>query len=153
MFKPTVRVNLRDGRLVADFWDCYRLEPSLLEDMKRQVESGIRLGASPVVLVDMTGVGFAGSTALSGFVGMRRSGIRLIFFGLESTVREVFRVSALEGFFTFASDEGEARKLAGPSDLAVDPTATVGGQADAGVAPRSRPTGAPLRRGSAGAGP
>ena len=39
---------------------------------------------------------------------MRKLGARVIFYNVEPTVREVFRLSQLESFFQFASDRESA---------------------------------------------
>jgi anti-anti-sigma regulatory factor len=60
------------------------------------------------LVVDLNGVGFAGSAALGGFVAIQRDcrarGGRVVFCGVDPTVREVFRVTNLEVLFQFATD-------------------------------------------------
>jgi anti-anti-sigma factor len=116
MFKPSIRVKLRDGYLIGEFWDCYRLEQVPVQDLRRQYDSHLAAQGKPGLAVDLSGVGFAGSSALGGFVAMRKNGIRVVFFNLEPMVREVFRVGGLENLFAFADDEdGAIRELERPT--------------------------------------
>src|SRR6187401_1351030 len=101
MFGAKVQVEDVAGALLAEFWDSYRLDPKPVADLRKILEKHLRRGSPAVLLVDLSGVGFAGSAALGGFVGMRKLGVRVIFYNVEPTVREVFRVSQLENFFQF----------------------------------------------------
>ena len=142
MFKPSIRVKVRDGHLVGEFWDCYRLEPGPVQDLRNHYEKHVAAQGKPGLAVDLGGVGFAGSTALSGFVAMRKNGIRVVFFNAEPVVREVFRVGGLESMFTFVNDEDAAiEALERPSSGQIKPVATPG-------LPQVRPISAsgPLKR-------
>lgn len=114
MFAPRVKVEVGETALLAEFWDCLRLDPRPVSDLRRLLEKHLAQGGAPVLLVDMSGIGFAGSAALGGFVGMRKLGTRVIFYNVEPTVREVFAVTQLEPFFQFATDREAALALAGP---------------------------------------
>jgi anti-anti-sigma factor len=112
MLKPWVQVREEDGVITAEFWDCLRLDPAPVADLRTVFEEyKQRTGRSDLV-VDLNGVAFAGSAALGGFLAMRRSGARLIFCNVDSTVREVFRVSKLDPLFSFAVDKPAAVALA-----------------------------------------
>jgi anti-anti-sigma regulatory factor len=146
MFKPAIRVKVRDGYLVGEFWDCYRLEPEPVQDLRRHYDAHLSAGGKPGIAVDLSGVGFAGSTALGGFVAMRKSGIRLVFFNVEPIVLEVFRVGGLEKLFCFAVDENGAieeleRSGAVPRTSQATPDVSA-----ANSAPRRAGASAPLRR-------
>jgi anti-anti-sigma factor len=108
MLKPSVQVSDEDGILVAEFWDCLRLDPAPVADLRRAFEDHVGKGGHPVVVVDLMGVGFAGSAALGGFLALRKLGAKLIFCHVEPTVHEVFRVSKLEPLFTFQADRAAA---------------------------------------------
>jgi stage II sporulation protein AA (anti-sigma F factor antagonist) len=112
MLKPSVEVKLKDGVLVAEFWDCLRLDPSAVSDLRRETESHLSRDGRPELVVDLNGVGFAGSSALGGFLAIQRlcrqKGGRVVLCNVEPTVREVFRVSKLDSFFEFATDLPEA---------------------------------------------
>lgn len=113
MLNPSVQAREHEGYLLAEFWDCLRLDPKPVADLRQEFERHAARGGKPVVVIDMNGVGFAGSTALAGFVAIRKQGARIILCNVEPTVREVFRVSKLEPMFTFAADLDAAFKEAG----------------------------------------
>lgn len=112
MLKPSVEVRLENGVFVAEFWDCLRLDPAPVQDLRREFESHVTKKGHPDLVVDLLGVGFAGSAALGGFVALQRTarqhGGRMVFCNVDPTVREVFRVSKLEGLYTFSADRATA---------------------------------------------
>jgi anti-anti-sigma factor len=108
MLKPRVQVEEIGGFLVAEFWDCLRLDPNPVQDLRKAFENHQRRKGKPEVVVDLSGVGYAGSAALGGFVAMRKQGARLIFCRVEPTVMEVFRVSRMASLFQFAEGREEA---------------------------------------------
>jgi anti-anti-sigma factor len=116
MLKPTVKVRDEGGILVADFWDCLRLDPAPVQDLRKKFEEHFQKGGRSEIIVDLNGVGFAGSAALGGFLALHRSakqqGGRVIFCNVDPTVFEVFRVSKLESLFAFAVDLAAALKQA-----------------------------------------
>jgi anti-anti-sigma regulatory factor len=121
MLKPSVEVKERHGMLLAEFWDCLRLDPTPVRDLRLAYERHMQQGGKPTVIIDLRGVGFAGSAALGGFVALRKLGCRVIFHGVEPTVREVFRVSHLESMFQFANDEAEALQAAAAASADSEP--------------------------------
>ncbi len=144
MLNPSVEVKARDGVLRAEFWDCLRLDPNPVRELRDAYERHVRSGGKPAVVIDLSGVGFAGSTALSGFVTLKKQGARVVFYNVEPTVREVFRVSSLEPLFVFAADEAAALAAAADpaaSGLARSPTGTPGASSQ-----RPMPAAVPLRR-------
>jgi len=66
----------------------------------------------PDLVVDLSGVGFAGSAALGNFVALQRmvrhGGGRFLFCNVDPTVAEVFRASKLESLFEFVADRPSA---------------------------------------------
>jgi anti-anti-sigma factor len=102
--------------LVAEFWDCLRLDPGAVQELRAKYESHLKGGGRPELVVDLLGVGFAGSAALGHFVALHRfarpKNGRLIFCNVEPTVFEVFRVSKLDPLFQFAPDRPTALTLA-----------------------------------------
>ena len=121
MLKPSVQVGVENGVFVAEFWDCLRLDPAPVQALRAQFDEHLRRGGRADLVVDLLGVGFAGSAALGGFValqrGARQKGGRMVFANVDPTVQEVFRVSRLEGLFTFAADRASALAgLAGGPD-------------------------------------
>src|SRR4051794_25749 len=100
MLKPQVQVQNIDGILVAEFWDCLRLDPAPVQELRRRYEAHLKAGGRPELVVDMLGVEFAGSAALGNFLALHRAagpkGGRLIFCNVELMVIKVFRVSKLE---------------------------------------------------------
>ncbi len=123
MLKPTVQVEEVEGFLVAEFWDCLRLDPNPVQELRKAFENHQRHRGKPEVVVDLNGVGYAGSAALGGFLAMRKQGARLIFCQVEPNVLEVFRVSRLVPLFQFIDTREEAIALArkGADAPAVDP--------------------------------
>jgi len=122
MLKPTVEVRLEDGFLVAEFWDCLRLDPAPVMDLRNKYEAHLRNRGRPELVIDLNGVGYAGSASLGHFVSLNRvargQGGRLIFCNVDESVLEVFRISKLAPLFFFAPDKPAALQLAvsGPPD-------------------------------------
>lgn len=116
MLKPSVQVHDINGLLVAEFWDCLRLDSNAVQDLRAKYESHTRGGGSPFLVVDLLGVGFAGSASLGHFVALHRiarsKNGRLIFCNVDPNVFEVFRVSKLDPLFSFVSDRAAAIELA-----------------------------------------
>jgi anti-anti-sigma factor len=112
MLKPTVQIHDMDGILVAEFWDCLRLDPAPVSDLRRHYEVHVQKRGRPELVVDLSGVGFAGSAALGNFVALhrlvRQNGGRIIFTDVDPTVAEVFRASKLESLFEFVADRATA---------------------------------------------
>ena len=112
MLKPSVQVHNEDRILVAEFWDCLRLDPAPVQDLRDHYESHLQRQGRPEVVVDLSGVGFAGSAALGNFVALhrrvRQAGGRTLFCNVDPTVAEVFRASKLESLFEFVPDRAAA---------------------------------------------
>ncbi len=143
MLKPSVQVGVENGVFVAEFWDCLRLDPAPVQTLRARFDDHIRQGGRSDLVVDLLGVAFAGSAALGGFVALQRvargKGGRMVFANVDPTVQEVFRVSKLEGLFSFSPDRASA--VAGltssPPEAGVEGVAT--------VAPPHRPPSGPSR--------
>ena len=108
MLKPSVQVREEDGVLTAEFWDCLRLDPNPVADLRNAFDEYRKRTGRAEVVVDLNGVAFAGSAALGGFLAMKRAGARVVFCNVDPTVREVFRVSHLDPLFAFAVDKPSA---------------------------------------------
>ncbi len=144
MLKPTVEVQEVDGFLVAEFWDCLRLDPSPVQDLRKAFEDHQRRKGKNEVVVDLKGVGYAGSAALGGFLAMRRQGARILFCQVEPTVYEVFRVSRLVTLFQFLESREDAIEQARRGDVIADAEPQPPSQVPASPAPpKAAP---PLRR-------
>jgi anti-anti-sigma factor len=126
MLKPSVQVHDHEGILIAEFWDCWRLDPAPVQDLRTRYEAHLRKQGRPEIVIDLGGVGFAGSASLGSFVALhreaRQSGGRLIFCNVEPTVSEVFRASKLAPLFEFVADRAAAL-----DSVARGPTATPAG--------------------------
>jgi len=137
MLKPSVQTHHLDGFMLAEFWDCLRLDPVPVRDLRTRYEEHLRSGGRPELIVDLAGVEFAGSAALGGFVALRRiagqNGGRLVFCHVEPTVAEAFRASNLGKLFDFAADRESALAAAraGPREESDDKQAV--------AEPRPRP--------------
>ena len=112
MLKPAVQIHNEDGILVAEFWDCLRLDPAPVQDLRHHYEVHLQRRGRPELVVDLSGVGFAGSAALGNFVALhrlvRQHGGRILFCNVDPTVAEVFRASKLESLFDFVADREAA---------------------------------------------
>jgi anti-anti-sigma factor len=112
MLKPSVQTHNVEGILVAEFWDCLRLDPAPVQDLRNHYEAHLRKGGRPDLVVDLSGVGFAGSAALGNFVSLHRivraQGGRIVFCQVDPTVAEVFRASKLDALYEFVSDRDAA---------------------------------------------
>ena len=112
MLKPSVKVHIQNNLMIAEFWDCLRLDPMPVQELKKLYEFHLLKGGLPQMVVDLSGVGFAGSSALGNFVAIhrlaRQNGGRLVFCNVEPTVRDVFRASKLESLFEFSVDRDTA---------------------------------------------
>ena len=116
MLKPTVKVRVEEGGTpVADFWDCLRLDPAPVQELRKHYEAHLQAQGRPDLIVDLNGVSFAGSAALGGFLTLnrlvRQKGGRLIFCNVDVSVHEVFRISKLEPLFLFVADLPAAQSL------------------------------------------
>ncbi len=140
MLKPSVQIHDQEGILIAEFWDCWRLDPAPVQELRARYEAHLRKKGRPEVVVDLSGVGFAGSAALGNFVALhrdiRRNDGRLVFCQVEPTVTEVFRASKLEPLFEFAADRAAALALIaqGPTPGPTNGKLTSGGTTDPGRA-------------------
>jgi anti-anti-sigma factor len=112
MLKPSVQVHEHEGILIAEFWDCWRLDPAPVQELRSRYEAHRRKKGRPEIVIDLAGVGFAGSASLGIFVALHREarqhGGRLIFCNVEPTVLEVFRASQLAPLFEFVPDRSAA---------------------------------------------
>ena len=122
MLKPSVKTRDEDGILVAEFWDCLRLDPAPVRDLQKHYQAHVDGGGRPELVVDFEGVSFAGSAALSGLVNLqklcRKHGGRIVLCNLESAVVEALRISRLDPLFATAADVPEALDLLRNDDAA-----------------------------------
>jgi len=152
MLKPRVQVRDEGGVLVAEFWDCLRLDPAPIQELRKQFETHLRSKGRPDLVVDLSGVGFAGSAALGGFLALnklaRQGEGRMVFCNVDPTVFEVFRVSKLVPLFTFEADVASALALLASPQAPRDERAAQDARPNAdGDGKPARPASiAPLRR-------
>jgi anti-anti-sigma factor len=124
MFKPRVEVHSEDHALVAEFWDCHRLDPAPVRDLRGKYETHLQAHGNPALVIDLLGVGFAGSAALGLFVTLqklvRQRGGQIIFCNVEPVVHDSFRISRLVTMFMFAADRAAALAEAARLDADVE---------------------------------
>jgi anti-anti-sigma factor len=112
MLKPSIETHNVDGILVAEFWESLRLDPAPVHDLRVHYEAHLKAQGRPDLVIDLSGVGFAGSAALGNFVALQRQvrskGGRIVFCEVDPTVSEVFRASKLESLFEFVADRSAA---------------------------------------------
>lgn len=154
MLKPTVEVRNEGGVLVAEFWDCLRLDPNPVRDLRQHYESHLRAKGLPDLVVDLNGVGFAGSASLGGFLALQRlarqQGGRVVFCNVDENVHEVFRISKLTPMFSFVEDRPAALAFVNrPADAPADSPPHRPAHSPATPPPTPPPSprpGGPLRR-------
>lgn len=112
MLKPSVDVREENGVLVAEFWDCLRLDPTPVQALRSHFDQHLQRGGRPDLVVDLNGVGFAGSAALGGFVGIhkqaRKHSGHAVLCNVDPNVREVLRVSKLDTLLPVLADKKAA---------------------------------------------
>lgn len=127
MLKPSVQIHNEKGVMLAEFWDCLRLDLGAVADLRSKYEAHLKGGGRPEIVVDLLGVAYAGSAALGHFVSLQRTARskngRIIFCNVDPNVHEVFRVSKLDPLFAFVKDRQEALALATRPEGAADPAA------------------------------
>lgn len=132
--------------MLAEFWDCLRLDPAPIQDLRARYEKHLLGGGRPELIVDLSGVGFAGSAALGSFVALhrlaRQSGGRVIFCRVEPNVAEVFRVGKLDKLFEFVADRDAAIDAAKQGSRGARPAA----EPDSTRSPSSPPLSTGLNR-------
>jgi anti-anti-sigma factor len=120
MLKPTVQVHREEHALVAEFWDCLRLDPAPVKELRNKYEAHLQSHGRPTLVIDLLGVVFAGSAALGLFVTLQRlvrqRGGHVVFCNVYPTVLEVFRISKLDAMFVFVSDRPTALTMAARFD-------------------------------------
>jgi stage II sporulation protein AA (anti-sigma F factor antagonist) len=144
MLKPTVQVHNEKDAMVAEFWDCLRLDPAPVKEIRSKYEAHLRSNGRPMLVVDLLGVGFAGSAALGLFVTLQRlvrqSGGQIIFCNVDPTVHEVFRISKLDSIFVFVSDRPAALARAASHAQAADAVRTPAQEPTATPPPETGPS-------------
>ena len=122
MMKPSVEVHTEAHALVAEFWECLRLDPAPVRELRSKYEAHLRSGGRPILVVDLLGVVYAFSTALGQFVTLQRlvrqKGGQIVFCNVDAMVTEVFRISKLDSMFLFVADRPAALALAAQLDTA-----------------------------------
>jgi anti-anti-sigma factor len=160
MLKPSLETRNVDGILVSEFWECLRLDPAPVQELRNHYDKHRRDGGRPDVVVDLSGVAFAGSAALGNFVALHRlvrhDGGRIFFCNVDPTVSEVLRASKLDSLFEFAVDRAAALHAI-KEQLAPAPTGSKPGAAPMAVGERppasGRAGGGPLKRRNPDPGP
>lgn len=153
MLKPRVEVRNDGGILVAEFWDCLRLDPAPVQELRKEFETHLRHKGHPDLVIDLNGVTFAGSAALGGFLALNRQARqhdgRMVFCNVDPTVFEVFRVSKLVPLFNFEPDMAAAMALLKGQGPGAAPPAPAGPLGEPpGDGKKTNPSAdAPLRRG------
>lgn len=153
MLKPSIELHNVGGILVAEFWESLRLDPAPVQELRSHYEAHLKAQGRPDVVIDLSGVGFAGSAALGNFVALQRvvrsKGGRILFCEVDPTVAEVFRASKLDSLFEFVPSRPDALRAInetlprGPADRGPAPA----GSTASDQVPKPGRTGpGPLRR-------
>jgi anti-anti-sigma factor len=138
MLKPSIQVHNIDGVFVAEFWDCLRLDSGAVQELRSKADVHLRGGGRPELVIDLLGVGFAGSASLGHFVALQRlartQNGRLIFCNVDPMVYDVFKVSKLVPLFLFVSDRAAALAQV------LNPAAGAAPPADSAINPEAKPS-------------
>jgi anti-anti-sigma factor len=153
MLKPSIETHNVDGILVAEFWESLRLDPAPVQDLRTHYDAHLKAHGRPDVVIDLSGVGFAGSASLGNFVALQRlvrsRGGRIVFCEVDPTVSEVFRASKLDTLFEFVADRPTAVRTI-TERLPTTPFERKPAENDPArpdkTAPPARPSSGPLRR-------
>lgn len=115
------RAQIREmcGAVIVEFLDSARLDPAPVRQLRLDLQSLQSRADHANVIVDLKGVGFAGSATLGGLVAIQRDcgtlGGRVVLCNVDPTVREVFRVTRLETLFHFVPDTTSALAAVAPT--------------------------------------
>ena len=52
MLKPSVQVHEHEGILIAEFWDCWRLDPAPVQDLRSRYEAHCRRQGRPELTLE-----------------------------------------------------------------------------------------------------
>jgi anti-anti-sigma factor len=147
MLKPRAELRVVDGFPVAEFWDCLRLDPMAVTQLRSLVEKHLN-GGRPELVVDLNGVSFAGSASLGGFIGIHKAlkprGGGVIFCNVDDTVRETLRVARIDELCPIVPDLPSALARAaegGAWDTRERPDAPPPGKGGSPLGGRRRPGG------------
>lgn len=92
-----------------------RLDAAGAERIEQDFAAALARRGGPVLL-DLGGVAFVGSLGIrllvSGARQMSRRGLRVVIYGVQAQVMEVFETVALDQLIPIAADEAAARGLA-----------------------------------------
>ncbi len=150
MLKPMVEVRDEGGVLVAEFWDCLRLDPNPVRDLRQHYEAHVRSKGKPDLVVDLNGVMYAGSASLGGFLALhrlaRQQGGHVVFCHVDENVHEVFRISKLSPMFTFVEDRAAALAFLARSPDEASPKSSGAAPPHAPSPPMAPRQDGPLRR-------
>lgn len=137
MLKPRAELRVEDGLAVAEFWECYRLDPVAVAHLRSLLDDHLAAGGRPELVLDLSGVEFAGSASLGGFIGLHKllksRGGGLILCNVSAAVLDSLRVTKIDTLCPIVADVAAARaRIAsgGAWDTrgrAVDPAAGAGG--------------------------
>lgn len=159
--RPSVQTHLVDGHLVAEFWDCLRLDPAPVQALQGYYDNHLRAGGKADLIIDLSGVTFAGSTVLGGILKLQKvaskNDARVALCHVEPGVMEVIQMSNIENYFDFfPTREAALAYRANPASRTAPSGARGDGQAapsrskPAGEAPRGGPLSSRRRKGSTG---
>ncbi len=122
MLKPSIETHNVNGILVAGILGKPAAgSGSPVQDLRGHYEAHLKNQGTADVVIDLSGVGFAGSAALGNFVALQRlvraKGGRIVFCNVDPTVTEVFRASKLDSLFGVrgrSSRRGTSHQRAAP---------------------------------------
>jgi len=116
MLKPSLQTKVEEGFLIGEFWDCRRLDLKPVEELARVFESHLAHGGHPELVIDLSGVEYAGSTVLGTLLRMQKMAVSrgglVILCRVDPSVREPFLAVRVEGLFRFVAELEDALALA-----------------------------------------
>lgn len=109
---PSVETHVIDGHLVAEFWDCLRMDAAPILKLQGLYDGHLRQGGKAGLVLDLQGVEFIGSAVLGGILRLHRTvgknDARLVLCNVDPTVRDAFLVSHVENMFLYFDDRESA---------------------------------------------
>lgn len=150
--KPSVEARVIDGRLVAEFWDCLRMDLAPILKLQELYDRHLRDGGKADLILDLGGVEFVGSSVLGGILRIHRTAgkndARLVMYNVDPTVRDAFRVSHVENLFVYVDDQESAFRYLATSRNGAGGPAPTEPTAEPSPTPSPSPSPTPSRKSS-----
>jgi anti-anti-sigma factor len=105
----------KGGVLVFKIDDNAALNEGQAADLRQGIYTALASSEAPRVAIDLSAIDYVSSTGIALLIGTKRrvsaAQGRLVLFGLQPDVLELFGIMKLTNLFEIASDEGQALQL------------------------------------------